>query len=116
MIIFILFRPQETQLDEKFPPLQSSLEFSDSLNYENIDEHVLIRDRRIHESVLYQAFFYLFFKLAKNEEGTEFSFLDSLNIYKKEGREVHSHVFNIMATSLVSLNKAPVLSLSTVGS
>ena len=92
------------------------MEFSDSLNYENIVKHVLVRVRNIHESVLYQAFFCLFFELAKNEEGPEFSFLDSLNLYKKEGREVHSHVFYIMAASLVSLNKAPVLSLSTVGS
>ena len=34
----------------------------------------------------YQAFFFLFFELAKNEDGPEFSFLDSLNIYKKEGK------------------------------
>ena len=32
------------------------------------------------------------------------------------GREVHSHVFYIIAASLVSLNKALVLSLSIVGS
>ena len=66
--------------------------------------------------MLYQAFFYLLSELAKNEDGPEFAFLDSLNLYKKEGREVHSCVFYIMAASLVSLNKAPVLSLSTVGS
>ena len=54
--------------------------------------------------------------LPKNEEGLEFTFLDSLNLYKKEGREVHSHVFYIMGASIVSLNKAPILSLSTVGS
>ena len=92
------------------------LEFSDSVNYENIVEHSLIRACKIHESVLYQAFFCLFFELAKNEEGPEFAFLDSLNLYKKEGRQVHSHVFYIMAASLVSLNKAPILSLSIVGS
>ena len=74
------------------------------------------RARKIHESVPYQAFLCLFFELAKNEEGPEFSFLDSLNFYKKEGREVHSHVFYIMAANLVSLNNAPILSLSTVGS
>ena len=66
--------------------------------------------------MLYQAFFCLFFELAKNEEGPEFALLDSLNLYEKEGREVHSHVFYIMAASIVSLNKAPILSLSTIGS
>ena len=74
-------------------PLESSLEFLDSLNYENTVKHVLVRARKIHESVLYQAFFYLFFEIAKNEEGPELAFLDSLNLYKKERREVHSHVF-----------------------
>ena len=70
---------------KKDPPLESSLEFSDSLNYENTIEHVLVRARKIHELVLYQAFFFLFFELVKNEDGIEFSFLDSLNLYKKEG-------------------------------
>ena len=87
------------------------MEFSDSLNYENTVEHVLVWAHKIHESVLYQSFFCLFFELAKNEEGPEFAFLDSLNLYKKEGREVHSHVFYIMEATLVSLNKVPVLSL-----
>ena len=41
--------------------------------------------------MLYQAFFYFFFELIKNEEGLEFAFLDSLNLYKKEGREIYSH-------------------------
>ena len=103
-------------MDEKLPPLESSLEFSNSLNYENTVEHVLVQAHKIHELVLYQAFFCLFFELAKNEEGPELAFLDSLNLYKKEGREVHSHVFYIMAASLVSLNKALVWSLSIVGS
>ena len=62
------------------------MDFSDSLNYENTDEHVLVQARKIHESVLYQAFFFLFFELAKNEDGLEFAFLDSLNLYKKEGK------------------------------
>ena len=92
------------------------MEFSDSLNYKNTIEHSLIWAHKIHESMLYQAFLCLFFELAKNEEGTEFSLLESLNLYKKEGMEVHSHGFYIMEASLVSLNKAPVLSLSTVGS
>ena len=93
------------------------MEFSDSLNYENTVEHVLVRARKIHELVPYQAFFFLFFELAKNEDGPEFAFLDSLNLYKKEGKgKVYFHVFYIMAASLVSLNKALVLSLSIVGS
>ena len=71
---------------EKGPPLESSLEFSDSLNYENTVKHVLVRARKIHELVPYQAFFCLFFELAKNEYGPEFAFLDSLNLYKKEGK------------------------------
>ena len=70
----------------KKDPLESSLEFSDSLNYENTVEHVLVQARKIHESVPYQAFFYLFFELAKNEDGPDFAFLDSLNLYKKEGK------------------------------
>ena len=72
---------------EKGPPLESSLEFSDSLNYENTIKNVLVWARKIHESVLYQPLFYLFFKLAKNEYVPEFSFLDSLNLHKKEGKE-----------------------------
>ena len=86
MVCFILFRPWETKLDEKAPPLESSLDFSHCLKYENIDEHVLVQDRKIHKSVLYQAFFCLFFELAKNEEGPEFALLDLLNLYKKEGK------------------------------
>ena len=78
--------------------------------------HSLIRAHKLHELVLYQELLCLFFELTKNEEGPEFAFLDSLNLYKKEGREVHSHVFYIMAVSLTSLNKASVLSLLTVGS
>ena len=92
------------------------MEFSDSLNYENTIKHVLVQAHKIHESMLYQELFCLFFELSKNEEGPELNFLYSLNLYKKEGREVHSLVFYIMEASLVSLNKAPVLSLSTAGS
>ena len=104
------------QIYKKEPPLESSLEFSDSQNYENIVDHSLIQDHKIHESVLYQAFFCLFFELSKNECGREFYFLHSLNLYKKEGKGSSFTFFYIMASSLVSLNKAPVLSLSTVGS
>ena len=44
--------------------------------------------------MLYQAFLCLFFDLAKNEDGPEFSFLDSLNLYKKEGKgKGYLHVF-----------------------
>ena len=50
-------------------PLESSLEFLDSLNYENTIKHVLVRACKIHESVLYQAFLRFFFKLTKTEEG-----------------------------------------------
>ena len=70
----------------KKDPLESSLEFSDSLKYENTVEHVLVRARKIHKSVPYQAFFFLFFELAKNEDDPEFAFLDSLNLYKKAGK------------------------------
>ena len=62
------------------------MEFLDSLNYENTVEHVLVWARKIHESILYQAFFCLFFELSKNEDGPEFDFLESLNLYKKEGK------------------------------
>ena len=43
MVGFILFQPQETKLDEKEPPLESSLEFLDSLNVKTPTEHVLFR-------------------------------------------------------------------------
>ena len=92
------------------------MKFSDSLNYENTVEHVLVQAHKIHELVLYQAFFFLFFELAKNEDGPEFAFLDSLNLYNKEGKgKVIPYFCYIMAASLISLNKARVLSLSTVG-
>ena len=79
-------------------PLESSLEFSDSLNYENTIKHVLVRARKIHESVLYQAFFFLFFELAKNEDGLEFAFLDSLNSTRKRGyyQALFSHLFKLV--------------------
>ena len=64
------------------------MEFSNSLNYENTVKYVLVQARIIHKSVLYQALFFVFFKLAKNEDGPEFSFLDSLNLYKKEGKGI----------------------------
>ena len=108
-MVFLYFSYLKRLNWTKNPPLQSSLEFSDSLKYENSIEHLLVRSCKIHESVLYQAFFYLFFELSKNEEGLEFSFLDLSDLYKKEGREVHSHVFYIMVVSLI------VLILSTVG-
>ena len=54
--------------------------------HKNTNEHVLVRACKIHKSVLYQAFFCLFFELAKHEESPEFAFLDLLNLYKKEGK------------------------------
>ena len=66
--------------------METSLEFSDSQNYENIIENSLIRAHKICKLVLYQAFFCFFFERVKNEEGLEFDFLDLLNLYKKEGR------------------------------
>ena len=51
MVCFLLFRPQETKLDEKGPRLKSSLAFSDSLNVKTPAEHVLVWARKIHESM-----------------------------------------------------------------
>ena len=87
---------------KKSPPLESSLEFSNSLNYENTIEHVLVRARKIHESMLYQAFFCLFFELAKNEDGPQFAFLDSLNLLglvkplqeREEGKFIHMFLYH----------------------
>ena len=62
------------------------MEFSDSLNYEKTIEHVLVQARKIHKLMFYQAFFFLFFELANNEDGPESSFLDSLK-FNKEGKE-----------------------------
>ena len=62
------------------------MEFLDSLKYENTVEHVLVRAHKIHESVLNQAFFFIFFELAKNEDGLDFAFLDSLK-FNREGKE-----------------------------
>ena len=69
------------------------MEFLDSLNYENTVEHVLVRARKIHESMFYQAFFFLFFELAKNKDGPEFSFLDSLNLLQERGEGKFIHMF-----------------------
>ena len=62
------------------------MEVLDSLNYENTVEHVLVRARKIPALVFYQAFFFIFFKLAKNEDGPKFTFLDSLK-FNREGKE-----------------------------
>ena len=69
------------------------MEFPDSLSYENTDEHVLVRARKIHELVLYQAFFCLFFELAKNKDGPQFAFLDSLNLLQERGEGKFIHMF-----------------------
>ena len=58
--------------------------------YENTNEHVLVRARKIHESVLCQAFFCLFFEISKTEEGLEFAFLDSIV------RRMHTNSRNLM--------------------
>ena len=71
---------------QKNIPVESSLEFSDCQKYESINEHSLIRARKIHETVTYQALFSLLFKLVKNEERLEFNFLDLLKLNKK-GKE-----------------------------
>ena len=53
--------------------------------------------------MFYQAFFFLFFKLAKNEDGPEFTFLDSLK-FNREGKE---EVFSVFSNgSMSSLNIA----------
>ena len=98
LLLFVLYFSGLRRLNwMKKHPLESSLEFLDSLNYENIIEHVLVRAHKIHESVLYQAFFFLFFELAKNEDGLKFAFLDSLNLYKKEGNQaLFSHLFKLV--------------------
>ena len=116
MVCFILFRPQETKLDEKVPPLEYSFEFSDSLNYENIIEHSLILARKIHESVVYQEFFCLFFELAKNEEGLELAFLDSLNLYKKEGKGISFTCFLHHGSKSCFLKQSTSFESTTVGS
>ena len=44
--------------------------------------------------MLYQSFFFLFFELAKNEDGPEFAFLDSLKPLQERGEgKVYFHVF-----------------------
>ena len=80
-------------------PLESSLEFLDSLNYENVVKNVLVWAPKIHESMLYQAFLCLFFELAKNEDGLEFAFLDSLNFLQERGdsyQALFSHLFKLV--------------------
>ena len=72
---------------EKSPPLESSSEFSDSQNYENTNEHLLVWACKIHESVTYQELFSPLFKLVKNEERLELTFLDSLKLSKKDKEE-----------------------------
>ena len=64
------------------------MDFLDSQNYENTVDYSLIWAHKMHESMLYQEFLCFFFELVKNEEGPKFSFLDSLKLYKKEGRGI----------------------------
>ena len=70
--------------------------------HENTNDHVLVRAHKIHELVLYQALFCLFFELSKNEYGPEFAFLDSLNLYKKEGKRKFIHMFFISWQQVLS--------------
>ena len=60
-----MFLASGDKIEQKGSPLESSLDF---LNYENTIEHSLIQARKIHESVLYQAFFCFFFDLVNTEE------------------------------------------------
>ena len=66
------------------------MELSDSQNYENTKEHLLVWARKIHELVTYQILFSLLFKLVKNEERPELTFLDSLKLNNKGKEEFHS--------------------------
>ena len=75
------------------------MEFSDSLNYENTIEHVLVQACKIHESVFYQAFFFLFFELVKNEDGIDFYFLDSFKPLQERGDTI-KHYFPISSSLL----------------
>ena len=77
----------------KNSPLESSLDFSDSLNYENIVEHSLIQAHKIHESVLYQAFFFLFFELVKKWRWSRVCFLGLIKPLQEigEGKFIHMY-------------------------
>ena len=66
------------------------MEPSNSHNYERINEHFLIRASKIHESLTYQTLFSPLFKLVKNEERLELTFLESLKFNKKDKEEVFS--------------------------
>ena len=90
MVCFILFRSQETKLYEKSTPLESSSEFLGSQNYKNTNDHPLVQARKIHKPVTYQALFSPLFKLVKNEERFELTFLDSLKFNRKDKEEVLS--------------------------
>ena len=54
--------------------------------------------------MLYQSFFCLFFELAKNEDGPEFAFLDSLK-FNREGKEEAFSWF-LVSGNMSSLNIA----------
>ena len=89
MDCFIIFGLTRLNL-RKNNPLESSSKFLYSQNYENTSEHLLSRARKIHESVTYQALFSLLFKLVKNEERHELTFLDLLKFKRKDEEEVLS--------------------------
>ena len=98
MDCFTLFRLRRLYL-RKITPLESSLEFLDSENYESTNEHSLIRARKIHEYVTYEALFSLLFKLVKNEEILELTFLDLLKLNKKGKEEIYSLGYKLLDTS-----------------
>ena len=92
-IVLYFFRLRRLTL-RKSTPLESSLEFPDSQNYENTNEHLLIWACKIHESVTYQALFSLLFNIVKNEERLELNFLDSLKLNKKIRKNLSLWVIN----------------------
>ena len=64
--------------------------FLESQNYENTNEHLLVRAHKIHEPLTYQALFSLIFKIVKIEERLELTFVDSLKFNGKDKEELLS--------------------------
>ena len=59
-------------------------------NYENTNKNLLVRARKIREPMTYQALFSPLFKLVKNEERLELTFLDPLKLNNKDKEELLS--------------------------
>ena len=88
MVFFTLFRPQETKLDGKGSPLESSSKFSNSLNMKTPSEHVLVQAHKIHELVTLSSIIPSSLQTCQKMKRHELTFLDSLKFNMEDKEEV----------------------------